>query len=156
MRLMSIPLDQIEKLLAPVLEQEAAELVDLQYIQESGRPILRCFVDKAGGIKLSDCERLSERIGSVLDVQDIPSFHYTLEISSPGVDRILKKERDFIRFQGHPVKLRLKLPWKERRNFRGTLKSFESGKITIECGTESFQFDLASIAEARLDPEIKP
>ena len=147
-------METIENIVAPILEQEAAELVDLQYVRESGRQVLRFFLDKPGGITLADCERLSERIGSVLDVQDPIPESYVLEVASPGLDRVLKKEKDFLRFQGYRANLKLKEPLEGRRNFRGVLKGLESGQILLESEGKVFRLDINSLQEARLEPEI--
>src|SRR3989338_4650369 len=97
---------KIEAVVEPILAQEAVELVDLQFGSEGGRRVLRFFVDKTGGIKLDDCEYLSHRIGAILDSADVIPGGYVLEVSSPGMDRVLKKERDFLRYVGHRAKVR--------------------------------------------------
>src|SRR5258707_14293425 len=102
-------LAKIESTVQDVLDQEAVELVDLQYVHEGGRWILRFFLDKTGGVNLGDCEYLSNRIGAMLEMTDIVPESYVLEVSSPGVDRLLKKERDFKKFTGYRVELWLKI-----------------------------------------------
>lgn len=148
-------LAKIESAVQPVLDQEAVELVDVQFLHESGRRILRFYLDKAGGIKLDDCEYLSHRIGALLDTVDLVAGHYSLEVSSPGMDRVLKKERDFLRFVGHRAKVRLKTPdEKGQRNFRGYLKAMEGTQVVMESGGSLAKFALDRIDEARLDPDI--
>jgi ribosome maturation factor RimP len=141
----------IEKLVDPVLNQEGAELVDLKLVRESGRLVLRFFLDKPGGITLDDCEHLSNRIGALLDESDAVSGSYVLEVSSPGLDRVIKKEKDFIRFTGKAVSVRLKAPREGRRNFKGVLQGFSEGRVLIEAQGQKFEFPLESIDEARLD-----
>jgi ribosome maturation factor RimP len=141
----------IEKLVEPLLAQESAELVDLQILREHGRQILRFFLDKSGGITLDDCEHLSHRIGALLDEADAVPGSYVLEVSSPGLDRVLKKERDFVRFAGQAVQVRLRLAQDGRRNFKGTLTGFSDGKVKVECEGNPFEFPLSLIEEARLD-----
>jgi ribosome maturation factor RimP len=141
----------IEKLVEPLLAQESAELVDLQILREHGRQILRFFLDKSGGITLDDCEHLSHRIGALLDEADAVPGSYVLEVSSPGLDRVLKKERDFVRFAGQAVQVRLRLAQDGRRNFKGTLTGFADGKVKVECEGNPFEFPLSLIDEARLD-----
>ncbi len=148
-------LSHIEKLIESLLANEAMELVDMRYLQAGGRWILRCYVDKRGGITLDDCERLSDNIGAVLDADDAMTRSYTLEVSSPGVDRVLKKAKDFERFSGHPVKIRLKAPLAGRRCFTGCLHGYQDGKVILESGSSAVRLELAAIEEARLDPEIK-
>ena len=148
-------LEQIEKAVSGLLAQEAVELVDLRYLQEGGRWVLRFYLDKHGGITLDDCEKLSSRIGALLDTVDVLMHPYSLEVSSPGLDRRLKRERDFQRFSGHRVKIRLKEPLEGRRRFHGYLKGFEAGKVLLENAGTTVAFEFAAIEEARLDPEIK-
>jgi len=100
----------IEQLITPLLEQEGTELVDLKFAKEGPKWVLRIFLDKPGGITLDDCAYFSDRIGALLDASDAINKSYLLEISSPGLDRVIKKEKDFERFSGRSVKLRLKAP----------------------------------------------
>ena len=133
---------RIEELVAPLLTQEAAELVDLEFFRESGRQILRFYLDKEGGITLDDCEHLSNRIGALLDEADAVQGSYVLEVSSPGLDRIIKKEKDFIRFAGKAVQVRLKVAENGRRNFKGLLRGWREGKVLLQCEGKDFEFPL--------------
>ncbi|HAM35932.1 MAG TPA: ribosome maturation factor RimP [Elusimicrobia bacterium] len=142
---------RIEELVAPLLTQEAAELVDLEFFRESGRQILRFYLDKEGGITLDDCEHLSNRIGALLDEADAVQGSYVLEVSSPGLDRIIKKEKDFIRFAGKAVQVRLKVAENGRRNFKGLLRGWREGKVLLQCEGKDFEFPLDLVDEARLD-----
>ena len=114
----------------------------------------RIILDKPGGFKLDDCAYFSDRIGALLDTVDLVNEHYVLEVSSPGVNRILKKERDFLRFAGHRAKVRLKTPENGQRNFRGCLKPMEAGLVVLDSDGSLVRFPLDRIDEARLDPEI--
>src|ERR1041384_6234193 len=91
-------IEQIEHMAAPILQEQQAELVDLQFVHEHGQWVLRFFLDKPGGITLDDCAVISDHIGRVLDATDIIKQHYSLEVSSPGINRPLKKESDYQRF----------------------------------------------------------
>jgi len=146
---------RLEALVQPVLAREAAELVDLQYLRERGRWVLRFFVDKAGGISLDDCERLSGSIGAVLEMENVVPGSYVLEVSSPGLDRVLKREADFVRFAGHRARIRLKSALEGQRNFRGLLLGCAEGRVSFESADRRFEFLLADIEEARLDPDIQ-
>ncbi len=148
-------LQTIEKTIENALIQDAYELVDMIYVQEGGRWILRFFVDKHGGINLDDCQRVSEKIGSILDAGEMMTHEYHLEVSSPGIDRVLKKVKDFERFSGHRVKVRLKKAKEGRRKFQGFLRGVEGDALVIESGDSTIRLSLAMIEEARLDPEIK-
>jgi ribosome maturation factor RimP len=141
----------IEKLVAPLLAQEGAEFVDLETLREHGRQVLRFYLDKPGGITLDDCEHFSNRIGALLDEADAVSGPYVLEVSSPGLDRVLKKEKDFLRFTDKAVQVRLRMPQDGRRNFKGVLRGFSDGKAAVECEGRRFEFPLGLIDEARLD-----
>ncbi|MBI5202289.1 MAG: ribosome maturation factor RimP [Elusimicrobia bacterium] len=147
-------LGKIETAVQAVLDQEAMELVDVQFIHESGRRILRFYVDKTGGIKLDDCEYLSHRIGGILDTENLVDGRYVLEVSSPGMDRVLRKEKDFLRFVGHRAKVRLKVAENGQRNFRGFIKPMEGTLVVLESGDSMLKFGLDRIDEARLDPDI--
>jgi ribosome maturation factor RimP len=148
-------LQLIEETIENALAQDAFELVDMKYLQEGGRWVLRFYVDKHGGITLDDCERISEKIGSILDATDAMTHAYHLEVSSPGVDRIIKKERDFERFSGHRVKVRLKKAVDGRRRYQGYLRGLEAEAVVLESGDSTVRLPLAAIEETRLDPELK-
>jgi len=145
---------KIEEAVEGVLHQEAMELVDMRYLCERGRWILRFYLDKHNGVSLDDCERLSQRIGAVLDAMDIMPHAYSLEVSSPGMDRILKKKLDFEKFQGHRVKILTKAPMEGRRRFGGYLKGVEGEGIVLACGDSLLRVGIDAIEEARLDPDI--
>ena len=143
---------ELEVLLEPVLTQESAELVDLRFAKEGARWVLHVFADKEGGITLDDCAALSERIGSLIDSTKAIERSYVLEVSSPGLDRVVKKEKDFKRFAGKDVKVRLKAPEGGQRNFSGTLLGFENGKVVVEDeGKRRHEWPISAIDEARLD-----
>jgi ribosome maturation factor RimP len=141
----------IEKLVAPLVEQESAELVDLTYAKEGPRWILRVFIDKEGGITLDDCAYFSDRIGALVDSTNAISRSYVLEVSSPGLDRVIKKEKDYERFAGKTVRLRLRMPEQGQRNFKGILRGFRDGKVLVECDGGQKEFELGAIDETRID-----
>jgi ribosome maturation factor RimP len=148
-------MDQIEQVAAPVLAEHGAELVDAMFVHEHGQWILRFYLDKAGGITLDDCAVISEHLGRNLDATDIISQSYSLEVSSPGINRPLKKESDYQRFIGEKVDVTLYAPLNGRRHFKGTLQSVNSGVVIVqEAPQQAFALPLADVAKARLDPEI--
>jgi ribosome maturation factor RimP len=129
-----VDMNQLTQLCEPVVTGQGYELVDLEWKHESGNWILRLFIDKlaGGGVSLDDCASVSRELSAVLDVADAISPAYSLEVSSPGLNRPLKKESDFQRFVGKKAKIRTKHPVGEsRRNFAGTLVAVESGKVKI-------------------------
>ncbi|MDE2313756.1 MAG: ribosome maturation factor RimP [Elusimicrobia bacterium] len=148
--------EKLEEIIAPLAEQESAELVDLTFAPEGGRWVLRVIMDKPGGITLDDCAYFSDRIGSLLDSTNAIARSYVLEVSSPGLDRIIKKEKDFIRFAGQKVRVELKQSLHGRRRFAGELKGYRDGKVLVACGAETFEFPQPAIDEVRLDlaPEL--
>ncbi|HVA66762.1 MAG TPA: ribosome maturation factor RimP [Elusimicrobiota bacterium] len=143
--------EKLEEIIAPLIQQESAELVDLNFIREGPRWILRVTLDKEGGITLDDCAYFSDRIGSLLDSTNAVERSYVLEVSSPGLDRIIKKEKDFIRFSGKMVRVELKQNFQGRRKFRGELKGYHNGKVLLACGQETLEFPQPTIDEVRLD-----
>jgi ribosome maturation factor RimP len=145
---------ELIKLLEPVIENLGYELADLQV--KSGGPdgVLRLFIDKAEGIGIDDCEIVSCRVSAILDVEDPIQGNYTLEVSSPGLDRTLTKPAHFKRFMGQDVRVKLRFPLSGRRNYRGALKSADDEKIEVEVDGESHSLPLATIESARLIPTL--
>jgi len=142
---------EIEALLTPLIEQEGGELVDLQWRKEGPQWVLRLFLDKPNGITLDDCAYFSDRVGATLDEGDKITKSYVLEVSSPGLDRVIKKDKDFERFSGKPVKLRLKLPENGQRRFAGVLQGLNEGKVSVQVEKELKAFARENIDELRLD-----
>jgi len=151
----TILMEQIEQVAAPVLAEHGAELVDDMFVHEHGQWVLRFYLDKAGGITLDDCAIISEHLGRNLDAADVIPQSYTLEVSSPGINRPLKKEADYQRFIGEKVDVTLFAPLNGRRHFKGTLQSVNGGVVIVqEAPQVSHTLPLADVAKARLDPEI--
>lgn len=142
---------ELETLLTPLIEQEGGELVDMQWRREGHRWMLRLFLDKPSGITLDDCEYFSNRVGALLDEKDCISESYVLEVSSPGLDRVIKKDKDFARFSGKPVKLKLKLPENGQRRWAGVLKGLEEGRVAVQVGAELKKWPREGVEEVRLD-----
>ena len=139
----------------PVLQEHGAELVDLQFVHEHGQWVLRFFLDKAGGITLDDCATISDHLGRILDAADIIKQSYSLEVSSPGINRPLKKESDYHRFIGEKVDITLYAPLNGRRHFKGKLQSVNAGMVVVqEAPQQTFALPLADVAKATLDPEV--
>lgn len=142
--------DQIEQLIEAPIESLGYQLVGVEYIQGGQNPVLRIYIDAEDGIGIEDCERVSHQVSGVLDVEDPIKSAYMLEISSPGFDRPLFKQRDFERFVGSQVKISMKLPVNGRRNFSGELQGFDNGEILIEVDGEAYALPLAKLAKAKL------
>ena len=140
-----------EKLLMPIMEANGFELVDVEYVKEAGNCYLRAYIDKPGGITVDDCEVVNRELGDLLDRDDFIDDSYILEVSSPGLGRPLKKERDFIRSKGEEVEIRTYRMVDRQKEFRGVLKAWDKDTVTIE--TEDGQeqiFDRDNIALIRL------
>ena len=148
-------IEQLEQLTAPVLAEQKAELVDLQFVHEHGSWVLRFFLDKEGGVTLDDCAVMSDHISQALDTANIISQSYSLEVSSPGLNRPLKKETDFQKFVGERVDVSMFAPVEGRRHFTGTIQSAANGQVVVRDEEEKiFTLPLSDIAKAKLDPEI--
>jgi ribosome maturation factor RimP len=149
-------IEQIEQLVNPVLEQESAELVLAEFVHEHGTWVLRLYVDKPTGVTLDDCARVSDRVGRMLDATNVIPQSYSLEVSSPGLYRPLRKEKDFERFKGERAEVHLYAPINGRRNFKGVIEGVDGGNVQIKDVTaQVFSLPLSGIAKAKLDPEIK-
>ena len=142
--------ERVTELLQPILEEMGLELTDLEYVREGRGSALRVFIDKTGGVTLDDCGAWSDKIGAHLDLTEIVAGGYILEVSSPGVDRALRREKDFTRFAGSRVHVRLKRPVNNSRNYHAELKGFADGKVLLSDG---LAFPLSDIEEARIEPD---
>ncbi len=140
-----------EELLEPLMQEFGFELVDVEYVREGGSWYLRAYIDKPGGITINDCEAVSRRLSDLLDQEDYIEESYTLEVSSPGLGRPLRKDKDFQRSMGEEVDVKLFAPVDHSREFTGLLKAFDKESVTIELedGTQK-QFPRNSIALIRL------
>lgn len=121
-----------ESFLLPLLEEHGFELVDVEYVKEVGTWYLRAYIDKEGGIAVDDCAVISRRLGEWLDEKDFIADSYILEVSSPGLGRPLKKEKDFARSIGKEVDIKLYKQWNKQKDFTGILKSYDKESVTIE------------------------
>ena len=142
------------RLLEPVIEALGYELVELEFHPQGRGGLLRIYLDREGGIGVDDCERASRQVSSVLDVEDPIPGAYTLEVSSPGLDRPLRKAEDYTRFAGQRAKLELLLPRDGRRRFSGTLRGIEGSEVQIEVDGVIYRLPLADVGKARLIPEF--
>jgi ribosome maturation factor RimP len=149
-------LTDIEKLVGPVLESERFELVDLTYQKQPGGWTLCFYLDKPGGVTLDDCQSWSDRLGSLLDQSDLIAHGYNLEVSSPGLERPLRKLEHFQKFIGERVHVKLFGPLEGQRNFHGTLAGADEKvvRVTLEDGRE-VALPREQIAKAKLNPVIK-
>ena len=146
--------EQVENLILPLVEANNMELVDVQFATEHGKKILRVFLDKDGGFGLGDCEEMSRLIGEAVDKSDFLSYAYILEVSSPGLERVLKKEKDFLKFLGKKVKVTVYEPIDGQRNFQGNIVSAKDGRVAINDVTgKVVAIEISKIARAKLSPD---
>ena len=125
-------------LAAPIAEQNGCTLWDVEYVREAGQWFLRVYIDKPEGISINDCEAVSRPLSDALDEADPIEGSYTLEVSSAGADRVLKKPEHFARFRGEPVDVRLYRAREGRKELTGTLKGYDDGDVTVELdGTDT-------------------
>jgi len=140
-----------EELIAPVVAGMGYELVDLQ--ASSGGRLLRIFIDKPGGVGIEDCAALSRQLARVLEVEGVD--YERLEVSSPGLDRPLRKSADFARFAGHRAEVRMRTPDATgRRRFVGVLKGADEGRVSMELDGQTVALAIDDIDRARLVPEF--
>jgi ribosome maturation factor RimP len=150
--------DALMRLLEPPIEALDYELVDIEFSREGRGGVLRIFIDRPAGdaqgsITVDDCARVSHAVSQVLEIEDPIKSHYTLEVSSPGFDRILRKRAHFERFLGERMFAELKLPINGRRRFIGVLKSIVDDSIVVEVDGQAHTLPLERIQKARLRPE---
>ena len=147
--------DALMRLLEPPIEALGFELVDVEFAREGRGGILRIFIDRpeGGAVTVDDCALVSGAISDVLEAQDPIKGNYTLEVSSPGFDRILRTRAHFERFVGERVFAELKLPLDGRRRFAGVLKSVAADTIVVEVDGKAYGLPLDRIQKARLRPE---
>lgn len=145
--------DEIEELVSElvteIISDTDLELVDVEYVRERDW-YLRVYLDKESGLDLDDCELVSRKLSEILDAKDPIKENYLLEVSSPGLDRVLKKEKDFIRYRGRDVDVQLFKPYDGEKQFTGALKSFTDTTITITVNKEDKIFERKDMAQMRL------
>ncbi|MBZ0070190.1 MAG: ribosome maturation factor RimP [Thiohalobacteraceae bacterium] len=142
-------------LLEPAVTALACELVGIEYRPSGKHGLLRVYIDKPGGVTIDDCSAVSYQVSGLLDVEDPVPGNYTLEVSSPGLDRPLFQAQDFERFTGREVKLRTRFPVDGQRNFKGLLQGLHEQQVVIEQqdGTR-VSLSLDQVEQARLVPDL--
>ena len=139
-----------EQFLLPLLAEHQFELVDVEYVKEAGNWYLRSYIDKPGGITVDDCEVISRLLSDWLDKEDFIEDSYIMEVSSPGLGRPLKKDKDFERSLGEEVELRLYKPRNCQKEFTGILKAYDKDTVTLEMDGAEEVFERGEIALIRL------
>ena len=146
--------DRVRAVADSILISEGMELVEVEYRREPVGWVLRLTIDKKGGVTLDDCTRISQEMGRSLDIEDLISNPYHLEISSPGLDRPLKNERDFIRFSERHIRVKTIDPIGKQKSFKGKLRKCLEGRIEMETDMGIVEIPLSNIARANLEVEF--
>lgn len=140
-----------EEILLPIVEEYGFELVDVEYVKEGSLWYLRAYIDKPGGITVDDCALVNRKLSDIMDEEDFVEDSYILEVSSPGLSRPLKKEKDFARSMGKELELRTYRMVNGQKEFTGILKEYDKDTVTLEFEDETVQvFDKKEIALIRL------
>lgn len=142
---------KIEEIAQRVAASEGIEVVEVEFKGGGGNQLVRISIDRPEGVSHADCELVSHQVGTILDVEDVVPGHYTLEVSSPGVERKLLKPSDYIRFQGKKAKIVLREPVESQRHLQGTLAGLENGTVSLDTGAgRVLRFHLNQVERANL------
>ena len=147
--------NQMEEIIGAALEKQGYELVDLIIQAHGSKKLLQFFVDKEGGTNLGDCEILTDKIDSIITMENLLDGAYILEVSSPGIKRVLKKPAHFKKFIGERARIFTKQPIENRATFTGIIEDADDNKIVLFDGTTRFNFKYEDIKKANLDPVVE-
>ena len=143
--------NEIEQLVLPITDANNLELVDVEYVKEGGEFFLRIYIDKEDGVSLNECELVTRTLNPILDEKDPIKDNYYLEVSSPGLDRPLKKDKDFVRYQGRDVEIKLYKPMNGSKIHEGELVGLTEDKnIKVIIDNKEVEFDKKDVALIRL------
>jgi ribosome maturation factor RimP len=146
---------RVRTLAEPILTDLGLELVDAEFRRETHGWVLRLYMDKPGGVTLDDCQRVSEELGDHLDVEDFIGYPYHLEVSSPGIDRPLTRDQDFVRFVGQEARVSTREDLQGRHNFRGRLAGLLDGAVLLDLPDgQRVSIPRELILRARLQPDL--
>lgn len=143
-------IERVKELLEPILEERGLELVDIE-LTSGKKPVLRIYIYNPEGTSIDDCEWVSKRIGALLDVEDLIKSSYTLEVSSPGLDRKLKNPHEYDIFKGREIKIKTSQPVEDKNIFKGILKGREGNDVIVQEDDKVYQIPLDKIAVAKLE-----
>jgi ribosome maturation factor RimP len=145
---------QIQELLEPTVKALGFELWGMEYLSQGKHSLLRVYIDGENGITVDDCAAVSEQVGSVLDVEDPITGDYTLEVSSPGMDRLLFKLEQYPGYVGEILDLRLRSAFEGRRKFKGVLKGIEGEDVVVQVDDHEYLLPHSAIDKARVQPRV--
>ena len=146
--------EQVARFAQPIVEAHGCSLWDVEYVREGSERFLRLYIEKEGGVDITDCEAISRAVDPILDEQDPIAESYHFEVCSAGLERALKRPSDFARFMGSPVMVKLYRPRNGLKEIPGILRDFEDGKVTVEAGKETITFEKSEVALVRLRVEF--
>ena len=138
----------------PIVKQHGCELWDVEYVREGSEYFLRLYLDKEGGVDITDCEAISRAVDPILDEKDPIKESYHFEVCSAGLERALKRPSDFERFMGSPILVKLYRPRNGLKEIPGILRGYEEGCVTVEAGKETITFTKSEVALVRLRVEF--
>jgi ribosome maturation factor RimP len=150
----SSKLEQLQAMLAPVVEALGYQCWGVEFISQGKHSLLRIYIDSADGILVEDCEKVSRQISGVLDVEDPIASEYTLEVSSPGMDRPLFTLEQFAAHAGEQVKIKLRSPFDGRRNFQGILRGTEEQDVVVLVDDHEYLLPIDSVDKANIIPRF--
>ena len=152
---MAVDFEKIRQMAERVAASEGLVLVDLELKGSRVNQVLRVFIDKREGVTHADCQLVSEQLSAMLDVEDLIPGHYVLEVSSPGLDRELRRPNEYTHFAGRRARLALRDPVGAQRVFEGRLAGFEAGRVKLDLGEQGIsEFELSNITKAKLIVEL--
>ena len=146
--------DKVAQFARPVVEEHGCSLWDVEYVREGSERFLRLYIDKDGGVDITDCEKIHRAMDPILDEKDPIQERYTFEVSSAGLERPLKRPGDFEQFMGSPVLVKLYRPRNGLKEIPGILRGYEDGVLTVEAGKETITFEKSQVALVRLRVEF--
>jgi len=142
---------KIEEIAQRVAASDGIEVVEVEFKGSGNNQLLRISIDKPAGVSHADCELVSQQVGTILDVEDVVPGHYTLEVSSPGVERKLLKPKDYIQFQGKKAKIVLREPVEKQRHWEGVLAGLDESTVLLNVGADRvMRFPLSQVERANL------
>jgi ribosome maturation factor RimP len=147
-------IERIIRVVEPILQESALDLVDVEFQPSGKRWLLRIFIDKEGGVTIADCERVSREFGRLLDVEDIIDHPYVLEVSSPGLTRALKKAEDFQRYKGKACRIVTRSAIDARLEFRGEIVGTDGDDVEVRDRENTYRIPLLLIKKAHLEFEV--
>lgn len=149
----SLILNKVNELIEPVLANFGYELIEREFVSASGRWVLRLYIDKEGGVTIDDCAFVSHAIEHLIEVEEIIPVSYSIEVSSPGTARPIRRKKDFEKFVGSEIRLKTLMPINGRANFKGILEKIDGDDIVMVVDGAQHRVPLSTLARARLEPE---